>query len=113
VGRFETRASHEFVSIVKSLRNLRAVFEALTLLSDRALTLAELTIEQLLYDAVFRHPGNVACPSDLGMFHVVHMTRAVKKILRSLYVTWHRISFTTNINSRIKIKLIQVENLSV
>ena len=69
VGRSETGASHESVSVEKSFRDLQAIFEALTLPSDRALVLAGLTIEQLLWDAVVRHAGDVVYPSDLGLAH--------------------------------------------
>lgn len=39
------------------------------LTSNRALALAELTIDQLLWNAVVRHADDVACPSDLGLAH--------------------------------------------
>lgn len=68
-GRSVARPSHESVSIERSSERTSGIFEVLTLPSDRALALAELTVEQLLWDAVVRHAGDVACPSDLGITH--------------------------------------------
>lgn len=68
-GRSVARPSHESVSIERSSERTSGIFEVLTLPSDRALALAELAVEQLLWDAVVRHAGDVACPSDLGLAH--------------------------------------------
>ena len=39
------------------------------LVANRALTLTELSVEQLLRDAIIRQTSDMTCPSDLGLAH--------------------------------------------
>ena len=48
-------------------RDPEAVRESLALATNRALALAELSVEQLLWDAIIRHASDMTCPFNLGL----------------------------------------------